>query len=211
MNCNDIFGDSWRRRHDGLKNHLVAEATLSGIPVDCEVYGLFANILPAALHQQGGELEWGRARQGKVPDLKLLLDTPEGPQQSLTELKFVSAGKTWFSRGQAGKGTDRRAALIQGQYEATLRAYDVRFHGAEPWRRGQAEPPPGLLLRRLRGYGLVLDTVRNSSAKRVPSEWSQSRYIADIFNADIYRATPDILPIYFTKICFRTSKTCGSK
>ena len=59
MNCNDIFGDSWRRRHDGLKNHLVAEATLSGIPVDCEVYGLFANLLPAALHQQGGDLERG--------------------------------------------------------------------------------------------------------------------------------------------------------
>ena len=103
------------------------------------VYGLFADLLPAALHQQGGELEWGRARQGKVPDLKLMLDTPEGPEQSLAELKFVSAGKTWYPRGQAGKGTDRRAALIQGQYETTLRAYDVRFHGAEPWRRGQAD------------------------------------------------------------------------
>ena len=119
------------------------------------MYGLFADLLPAALHQQGGELEWGRARQGKVPDLKLMLDTPEGPEQSLAELKFVSAGKTWYPRGQAGKGTDRRAALIQGQYESTLRAYDVRFHGAEPWRRGQAEPPPGPLLRRLRGYGTM--------------------------------------------------------
>ena len=58
---------------------------------------------------------------------------------------------------------------------------------------------------------LVLDTFKNQSAERVPSECSQSRYIADIFNKDISRASPDILPIYFTKICFRTSKACGSK
>ena len=58
---------------------------------------------------------------------------------------------------------------------------------------------------------LVLDTFENSSAERVPSECSQSRYIADIFHKDIYVASPDILPIYFTKTYFKTSKTCGSK
>ena len=44
----------------------------------------------------------------------------------------------------------------------------------------------------------MLDTFENSSAERVLSECSQSRYIADIFNKDISRATPDILPIYFS-------------
>ena len=58
---------------------------------------------------------------------------------------------------------------------------------------------------------LVLDTFENSSAERVPSECNQSRYIADISKKDISRASPDILPIYFTKICFKTLKTCGSK
>ena len=60
-------------------------------------------------------------------------------------------------------------------------------------------------------WKLVLDTFRISSAERVPSKCSQSRYIADIYNKDISRASTDILPIYFTKICFKTSKTCGSK
>ena len=41
-------------------------------------------------------------------------------------------------------------------------------------------------------YKLVLDTFENSSAEQVPSECSQSRYIADIFNKDIFRASPDI-------------------
>ena len=62
-----------------------------------------------------------------------------------------------------------------------------------------------------RGWPVVLDTFANSSAERVPSECSQSRYIADIFHTDIYVASPDILPIYFTQTYFKTSKTCGSK
>ena len=58
---------------------------------------------------------------------------------------------------------------------------------------------------------LVLDTFENSSAERVPSECSQFRYIADIFNKDIYVTSLDILPIYFTKTYFKTSTSCGSK
>ena len=47
---------------------------------------------------------------------------------------------------------------------------------------------------------LVLDTFRISSAERVPSGCTQSRYIADISHKDICGASSDILPIYFTKI-----------
>ena len=61
-----------------------------------------------------------------------------------------------------------------------------------------------------RGCALVLDTFRIASAERVPSEWGQSRYIADIFYKDIYmyiyRASHDILPLYL-----KTSKTWGRK
>ena len=153
MCCKEIPGDSWRKRHDLVKQHVVAEAALSGVSIDCEVYGLFSDLLPAALSEEGGELQWGRARQGKVPDFKLLLASPEGPTPRLAELKVISAGKTWYPRGVAGKGTARRAGRLNGEYEATLRKYDVRFHGARPQEEDQPEPPPGPLVTRLRGYG----------------------------------------------------------
>jgi hypothetical protein len=123
---------------------LYLEAVLAEGPADCEVYGLFGDLLPAALMEEGGELQWVRARQGKVPDFKFLLPSPEGPVQCLAELKVISAGKTWFPRGVIGKGTNRRAAGLTTEYEAKLRDYDVRFHGAEPRRRGQLAPPPGV-------------------------------------------------------------------
>ena len=70
MNSSRIPGDSWRKRHDTVKQHVMAEAALAGIPSDCEVYGLFSNLLPAALTEVGGELHMARARQGKVPDFR---------------------------------------------------------------------------------------------------------------------------------------------
>ena len=101
----------------------------------------------------GGELQWGRARQGLVPDFKLLLNTPDGPSSSLAELKTIGAGNTWYPQGQAGKGTERRAAQLVTAYEKSLWKYDVRFHGTTARVRGQPEPPPGPLVQRLRRYG----------------------------------------------------------
>ena len=71
------------------------EAALAGIAADCEVYGLFSNLLPAAFTEEGGELQMARARQGEVPDFRSLLPTPDRPKNCLAELKVVSAGKTW--------------------------------------------------------------------------------------------------------------------
>ena len=136
-----------------MKQHIVTEATLSKVPVDCEVYGLFSDLLPATLEEEGGELQWGRARQGKVPDFKFLLTSPEGPIPRLAELKVINAGKTWFPRGREGKGTERRANCLTQEYERVLRGYDVRYHGAAPLVRGQPEPPSGPLLTRFRSYG----------------------------------------------------------
>ena len=95
-------------------------------------------------------LLWGRARQGKVPDLKFILPSPEGPKPCLAELKMISAGKSTFPRGVKGKGVDRRAAKLPAEYEAKLRAYDETFHGAVP---RELEPPPGPLVARFRGLG----------------------------------------------------------
>ena len=151
--CHEIPGDSWRHRHDTVKMAVYLEAGLAKVPVDCEVYGLFGDLLPAALLEEGGELQWGRARQGKVPDFKFTLSSPEGPKQCLAELKIISAGKTWFPRGVAGKGTSRRADRLTAEYESKLRDFDVRFHGARPRRAGEPEPVPGPLLARFRGLG----------------------------------------------------------
>ena len=56
MTSHHIPGDSWRKRHDTVKQHVMAEAALAGIAADCEVYGLFSNLLPAALTEEGGDL-----------------------------------------------------------------------------------------------------------------------------------------------------------
>ena len=55
--CHDIPGDSWRHRHDTVKMAIYQEACLSKVPVDCEVYGLFGDLLPAELMEEGGELQ----------------------------------------------------------------------------------------------------------------------------------------------------------
>jgi hypothetical protein len=157
MCCKEIPGDSWRKRHDVVKQHLYLEAALSKVPADCEVYGLFGDLLPAALTEEGGELQWGRARQGKVPDFRFLLPSPEGPVSCLAELKLISAGKTSYPRGVAGKGTQRRARKLTTEYEAILRGYDVRFHGAEPRVEGLPEPAPGPLVTRFRGLGALTE------------------------------------------------------
>ena len=82
----------------------------------------------------------------------LMINTPDGPQSSLAELKGISAGKTRYPRGVMGKGTDRRAGLISKEYERKLRRYDVLYHGAAPLVRGQPEPLAGPLLSRLRTF-----------------------------------------------------------
>ena len=138
-----------------IKQHIVTVAALSKVLTNCEVYGLFSDLLPAALEQEGGELQWGRARQGKVPDFKFLIATPDGPMPRLVELKVINAGKTWFPRGKAGKGLERRADALTKEYKRVLRGYDIRFHGAQPLLQGQPEPAPGPLLARFRGYGAL--------------------------------------------------------
>ena len=112
MCCNDICGDTWRRRHDRVKQQIVTEATLANLPIDCKVYCLFSNLPPANLQLEGAELQWGRSRQGAVPDFKILMPTPEGPIPLLAELNCINAFVTWYPRGEVGKGTVNRAAKL---------------------------------------------------------------------------------------------------
>ena len=109
MTCHHVSGDTYRRRHDIIKQHITTEAALSSFPLDFDVYGRFSDLLSAALEKQGGELKFGRQPQGKVPDFLITFGSLDGPVQRLAELKAISAGKTWYKQGVRGKGTVRRA------------------------------------------------------------------------------------------------------
>ena len=76
MNCDDLTGDTWR--HDTVKTAIVSECLDAKLPHDCEVYGLFANLLSAIAQDDGGGLEWGRARQGLIPDFRPETANPRG-------------------------------------------------------------------------------------------------------------------------------------
>ena len=58
----------------------------------------------------------------------------------------MSAGVSWFPKGVAGRGTDRRAGGLQQLYRKKLLPLDSRYHNTPP---GQAGP----LVRRLQSYG----------------------------------------------------------
>ena len=45
--------------------------------------------------------------------------------------------------------------IITTEYQASLRKYDVRFHGSAPKLRGQPPPPPGPLVWRLHDFELL--------------------------------------------------------
>ena len=146
MNCKHLPGDTWRARHDTGKLAIVTECINAGLIHDCEVYGLFADLIPAQALALGQDLEWGRARQGLVPDFRLRLPTPNGITDHLAELKFIGAGLSWFPRGVAGKGADRRANGLPNLYKKKLIPLDSRFHLTP---QGQTGP----LVRRLESFG----------------------------------------------------------
>ena len=101
--------DTWRTRHDVFKVEMVNIANEARVPIECEVFGEFRHLIPVQLMEDGGELGFCRQRAGLVPDFKLQLQSPEGPQHCLGELKFISAGVTRYPVGREEKQVDRRA------------------------------------------------------------------------------------------------------
>ena len=96
----------------------------SSLPHDVEVYGLFADLLPAVALEEGGELQGARARQGLVPDFRLSLPSPQGPTDCLAELKIIGAGVSGHPPGRKGTGVVKRAAGLEGGYKKKLEKYD---------------------------------------------------------------------------------------
>ena len=145
--CAALPGDSWRWRHDELKTCLMSLCnTYSRIRCDAEVFGLFRDLLPAHLLDQGGELQHRRQRVGLTPDLLLRIPTPDGVQDFLGEIKFISAGPTRYPHGRTEKQVDRRARELPNSYRRPLELLDRQHLGAQP---GQVGP----LVSRLQNYG----------------------------------------------------------
>ena len=99
MSVSNIPGDTFRTRHDTVKTVLNSFCMTSAIRAECEVYGLFRDLIPVQALDQEKELERGRGRQGLLPDFRLELPSPAGePIERLAELKMIGAVSTWYPR-----------------------------------------------------------------------------------------------------------------
>ena len=144
--CATLPGDSWRWRHDNLKECLMSICNESKIRADAEVFGLFRDLIPAEMTGQGGDLQYGRQRVGLTPDLVLRLPTPDGVKDSLGEIKCMSAGVTRYPPGKTEKQADRRAEELPGLYRRPLERMDREYRNTAP---GET----GALVARLQSYG----------------------------------------------------------
>ena len=161
--CAKLPFDSWRHRHDDVQLALVEKADHARVPIDSEVFGLFRDLVPAAVLDQGGELEMVRKRQGKVPDLSYHLPrargTPPPPPdgqraaprrgqpangqgvatRQLAEIKVIGAGPSRYPRGSRDKAVDRRARLVPGEYRLALSKMDRKYHETVRGEQGPLE------------------------------------------------------------------------
>ena len=95
MSVTNIPGDLFRFRHDTVKTVLTFFFCLtSKIRAECEVYGLFRDLIPVEALEAEEDLQRGRGRQGLLPDFRIEIPTPEGePEYRLAELKIKGAVK----------------------------------------------------------------------------------------------------------------------
>ena len=152
MSVTNIPGDSFRHRHDKVKTVINSFCLASNTKVECEVFGVFRDLIPIqALEQEDEGLQRGRGRQGLLPDFRLELPSAQGePQSRLAELKCIGAVAKWYPRsgpcGRRKRGVERRSGLLAEEYRKPLAILDQRYHGTQV---GVAGP----LVRRLHSYG----------------------------------------------------------
>jgi len=141
-------GDGFRRRHDRLKMLITRLCEWAGVGVECEVFGLFAHLIPQAELQRG--LPRGRKRQGLVPDFRLKFQrgresgagagaSSRGSESVLAELKVLSCCKTRYPQGNLAKAVDRRAEQLPGEYLKKAKDVGQRFCGAAVGQQGPVE------------------------------------------------------------------------
>ena len=165
MSVSNIPGDLFRVRHDRVKTLLNSFCLTSQLRAECEVYGLFRDLIPVQALGQEEDLQRGRGRQGLLPDFRLELPSPAGePELRLAELKIIGAVEIWYPRSGAlarrKSGVERRVIPLPGEYSTPLAKLDRKYHGVAV---GQVGP----LQRRLQEYGnlvcLVMGTFQEGS------------------------------------------------
>ena len=110
-------GDSWRARHDTVKTAINSLCLWSGLKAECEVFGLFSDLIPAEAMNREEALQRGRNRQALLTDFKLNLPSPVGLTSNvLSELKVIGAVISRYPRGNMEKAVDRRARLLAEEY-----------------------------------------------------------------------------------------------
>ena len=119
-------GDSWWWRHDAVKLCIINICNDTKIRADAEVFGLFRDLIPPEVFQEGGELQYGRQRVGLTPDLLLRIPTQDGVTDRLGEVKAMSAGTSRYPSGRAEKQADRRARELPASYRRPLERLDQR-------------------------------------------------------------------------------------
>ena len=154
MSVSNIPGDMFRIRHDTVKTVLNSFCMSSTIRTECEVYGMFKDLIPVEALEKEEKLERGRGRQGLLPDFRMEIPSPAGePTKRLAELKIIGAVPKWYPRNgglaRKKKGVERRVVLLPGEYRNPLTKLDSKYHGTPD---GQVGP----LVRRLDSYGKLV-------------------------------------------------------
>jgi hypothetical protein len=160
MSVSNIPGDLFRIRHDMVKTVLNSFCLTSHLRAECEVYGLFSDLIPVQALAEEEELQRGRGRQGLLPDFRFEIPSPAGePQYQLAELKIIGAVEKWYPRSgvlaRRSKGVERRVRDLPGEYIKPLAKLDRKYHGTQV---GQVGP----LERRLQGFGRLQCLVMGS-------------------------------------------------
>ena len=131
-------GDSWRHRHDSVKQEIVRLAHWAGVKVTCEVFNCFSHLIPQAGLNR---MERGRKRQGILPDFLMEFTNPETKISSgrLCELKIINCCPTRYVSGDKKRAVEKRADLLPAEYRKKARDCDRQYVGTLDGVRGPVE------------------------------------------------------------------------
>ena len=107
-------GDTWRIRHDEVKFSINSLCAWSKLPITCEVFNLFAHLIP---QEALNRMERGKRRQAILPDFRLAMPDPvTGISRRLAELKVITCCSSRYQVRDRQKALDRRAGLLMSEY-----------------------------------------------------------------------------------------------
>jgi hypothetical protein len=146
-------GDHWRRQHDTLSAVFCGDAARAGLDATDSVRGLFADLLPSAVHS-----EWERRREGIVPDGSVsgVFGSPDDGRTFLWDVKLIRFTESRYRRSdvapdaRAAAAVSRRADAVHAEYVRHARELDERHHG------GIADPDARPIYQRLLSYPRVV-------------------------------------------------------